>query len=84
MDVKAYLFDNLLTKMFLTIAAFIAVVIIIFLVMTCRQLVLTKCCRPFQQLMELLERKLIFNSILRACLETYLLVCIAVFQEMKL
>ena len=60
----------------------ILIVLIIFgLLILClvafRNLVNNKCCNLCKTIMRKIENKLMFNSILRACLETYFLVALA-------
>ena len=60
----------------------IAVVLIqvILLVLSCRKYVVTRCCpKAVQSLVTTIERKLLFNSVLRAMLEIYFNTSIIMF-----
>ena len=52
--------------------AFIVTICLIYLVILCRKVMQTRCCKTFVKVMNSIERKLMFNSLLRAALETYL------------
>ena len=58
----------------LVILTFIAS--LIGLVILCRKVLLNRCCTPVISLLRKLERKLMFNAVIRAILESYLSVCI--------
>ena len=63
--------DMMLSLLFMLIALIIATVLIILLLL-CRYLCLEKCWKPVVKLMHTIERKLMFSSVLRACMVSFL------------
>ena len=57
--------------LFISIAVSLLLTVLI-LVVSCRNLLVTRCCRQVVSLVHKIERKLMYNSFLRAALETYL------------
>ena len=61
----------------------VALLIAITSVLLCRKYVIPRCPSCIKQLVTALERKLLFNSILRAVLEVYFNTCIILFISMR-
>ena len=60
---------------------FIGIVLILFffiivLIWLLRKLILNKCWKPIKNLLLLIQRRLVFNSVLRAVMESYLMLSI--------
>ena len=60
---------------------FIGIVLILFffiivLIWLLRKLILNKCWKPIKNLLLLIQRRLVFNSVLRAVMEAYLMLSI--------
>ena len=72
-----------LSKMFDFFALFLVVILVLLLVVCCKFTVYPKCPTCFKKILTKLERKLFWNSVLRACLETYLGTCIFVCVTMN-
>ena len=60
----------------------LVVILLILLVLFLKYFVMLRCPSCFHKLITTLERRLFWNSILRACLEAYLSLCIMVLYEL--
>ena len=69
--------STLIMNILIIIIAIIFFTLLIILLLLCRRLIMTKCCQCVKDLLRKLEGKLMFNSVLRACLESYYLVSIS-------
>lgn len=72
------MFDGttLVMNILIVILAIFFLLSLIALILLCRRLVNTKCCNCARTVLRKIEAKLMFNSILRAALESYYLVSI--------
>ena len=66
-----------------TIVALLALFLFTVLIILCKRTIVPRCCKPIQTLFQVIERKLLFNSVLRAILEVYLATCITMFHGFK-
>ena len=80
---EEYLKDSLFINIFLVIVAVALIMVVIFLVVTCRKTIIPRCPSLVQDIVKKIEMKLMFNSVLRALLETYLLMAVSVFTEIS-
>lgn len=53
------------------------------LLVACRHTIIPKCPKPIYNFVLSIERKLLFNSVIRALLEIYLMLCISMFYGFK-
>ncbi len=60
------------------------IVIAIMLVIFCRNFMKRRCCKPCVKIISSIERKLMFNSLLRAALETYLSLAIQMWYGWRI
>ena len=67
----------------LIVIVMILFIVLIIVLILCRCLIVRKCCKCAQTLLRKLENKLMFNSVLRAVLESYFLVCITAIYGVK-
>ena len=63
--------------------ALLALTLLLILIVVCRRCLLPRCPSFIKDLFTQLERKLMFNSLLRAMLESYFLVAIQTFKEAR-
>ena len=66
-----------------TVLVLIILGTLITLVLLIRQFVKTRCCGCCKKVVSALESKLLFNSVLRACMETYLAMCIQMWYSVR-
>lgn len=62
----------------LTVLSIIGLLLLVLLFCCCRKKVIPKCCGCFQKLYFAIESRIFFNSILRACLQTFFAMSISV------
>lgn len=67
---------SMIVQLFQTVAAIIVVLLLILLLLFCRKKILPKCPSAIQNLVKMIEGKLMFNSIIRALMQTYLQNCL--------
>ena len=72
---------NLLKQVLLFSIIFIALVLLITVLYICKKKVLPRCCPCFQKLVTQVLSKLMFNSVIRSCMQTYLLTCISMWIQ---
>ena len=75
--------DSLFLKVFQLFAALTLLAILIGLILVCRKYVLPKCCSIIQKLVSIISNKLMFNSILRAIMQTFLATSIAMWISLQ-
>ena len=75
---KAFKGTNLALNVFLLILLALMLLILIILVRLVRNMIMTRCSRPIVKAVKFIEGRLMFNSLLRALLESYLNLAIAV------
>ena len=75
--------STLLTNVLLILILLSLFALVIGLVVLCRRIVYTRCCRCAQTTLRKLEAKIMFNSVLRAILESYFLLAISTFHSFK-
>ena len=63
---------NLIMNVLFLCLAVSLLLTVLMLVVLCRNLLVTRCFKPVVSLIHTIERKLMYNSFLRAALETYL------------
>ena len=69
--------STLIMNILIIIIAIVFFALLIMLILFCRRLIILKCCQCAKNFLRKLEGKLMFNSVLRACLESYYLVSIS-------
>ena len=74
---------SLLSKIFLILAILLLFLMLISILIFCRKKVYPKCCKCFKKLVIVVQAKLMFNSILRALIQTYLANSLAVLVSFK-
>lgn len=74
---------NFLMRIFAVIFALVILMIITALIVVCRLTIVTKFPKPIYNFVLKIERKLLFNSVIRALLEIYLMTCISMFYGFK-
>ena len=74
---------SLLSKIFLILAIVLLFLLLISLLVFCRKKVYPKCCSCFKKLVITVQAKLMFNSVLRALIQTYLANSLAVMLSFK-
>ena len=69
----------MLAKLFILLAILLILTVLICLLVMCNKFLLPRCCLCFQKNMKKLENKLMYNSILRSLMQSYLLACISMW-----
>ena len=72
--------SNIIMNILMIVLLLFLLVVIIVLVLLCKHYVIPRCPNCFKTLIDKIYRKLFWNSVLRACLESYLTSCIFVFH----
>ena len=67
-------------NLLLAIAVFTIIGFLILFVIICRKL-MVRCPSVLQSIVQRIERKIFWNALLRACLESYLSICINFFVQ---
>lgn len=70
-------------KVLYTLCFLLLLGLLIALVLFCRNKVVPRCWSPIQKLVALLEAKIMFNSVIRACLQTFLATSIVLFYTVR-
>ena len=61
----------------------VVLTLLIVLLLCCRRKVVPRCWSPIQKLVILIEAKIMFNSVLRACMQTFLSISIMLFFSVR-
>ena len=75
--------QNLLAGILFTIIVVLVITSLIGLLYLCKVKVLPRCCPCFKKLVNIVLGKLMFNSLLRACMQTFLMTCIGLWYSLK-
>ena len=75
--------DSLVKNVLWTLVIVIILGLLISLLVFCRRTVIPKCYTPVQTLVAIIEAKLMFNSVLRACLQTFLATFVSLLLSLK-
>lgn len=70
-------------KVLYTLCFLLLLGLLIALVLFCRNKVVPRCWSPIQKLVALLEAKIMFNSVIRACLQTFFATSIVLFYTVR-
>ena len=68
-----------LMQVFQIIVGVLVIGLLIILLVFCDRKVLPKCCPCFRKLIDFVKSRIMFNSLLRALLQTFLLTCISMW-----
>ena len=74
--------NSLFMNVFLIFMFLLVVTLLIVIILICKRTVLPKCPNFIITVLKKLEMKLMFNSILRSLLETYMLMSVSTFREL--
>ena len=74
---------SLLMQIFQILVSVIVLGLLILLLVFCARKVLPKCCSCFQKIVMMIKAKLMFNSVLRALLQTFLLTSLSMWSSLK-
>lgn len=83
LETKRALEDSLLLSVLFFLLVIVVLAAVITLLVICKRVCLPRCCSPCQKLYFVIEGKLMFNSLLRACLQTFLVTMIALFATIR-
>ena len=78
-DKKDSLFKNVLWIILIVVICGLLIGSIVF----CRRKIIPKCYNPVKNIVAMIEAKLMFNSILRSCLQTFLATFVAFLFSLK-
>ena len=69
--------SSIITNILTFLLILFLVVLLIILILFCKRVITPRCPSFFRDIVTVIERKLFWNSVLRACLETYFMTCVA-------
>ena len=75
--------ESLLLSMLMLLLGLAVLLLLIALLTFCKRKVLPRCCSCFQKLVNMVMAKLMFNSILRALMQTYLQTTLAMWISLR-
>ena len=70
-------------QVFQIVAGVLILSLLIILLVFCDRKVLPRCCPCFKKLIDFIKSKIMFNSLLRAILQTFLLTCISMWSAFQ-
>ena len=75
--------ENFLQSILVSLILFMALALCTVCLFYCRRSIMSKCWSPVKKLAKAIERKLMYNSVLRGLLEVYLMTAISMFNGLN-
>ena len=74
---------SMLMQVFQIVVGVLILSLLIIILVFCDRKVLPRCCPCFKKIVDLIKSKIMFNSLLRAILQTFLLTCISMWSAFQ-